>query len=609
MAPSSRQGQRPRNQRLRCARSPPTRSIPRQTPSRGRSARLRGCSAAVATLGSRTRRPPARCPPSIPCGAPSPRRLGTAPARAPGAHPPLRARPGRAEREFPSPTGGTPRSRPAPHRGVSPRRATRVPGLRSAAPRPRGAATAPRGSQPHGQPPRCGIPTHRLRGPCPVHRPQHPCHRGPSPAARCRVPNRPADLSEPQGPQPRGQPLTQGVPAPLLRDPDPINRSRHPCRGTRPRSPSPCRGVSPQSGAQPHTRPPLPRHGDPTPGTVPRGRDRRPRSTQTPHPAPLHGAATPGPTPRSPHGRTHGGPPAPPRPHSPGHAQPTDIFTCLARPGVAARCPGRGGLAWTARRGLRRGGRCAAPRGPEQGHGQGRARQGPEGVRTGRGPRRRSGSGGGCAGGGERAGGRAAAHARGSPPASSSSSAGARVRACAPPPAAVLARARGRAPPSSLASAPGRVPPCRGRGGARNRGGRSRPRRRALPRAGPRSRPEGAAEWGEAPPCSAAAPRCRPAPRCPRGLSPRPCWDGRRPPTCAVRVGSAFLLAEFQRHVAPSSPLRAAPVDPQESSPALGRSRGGRPWCGGTACAELRSGTCGAWDQPCGTLTCAGTGG
>lgn len=317
VAPSSRQGQRPRNQRLRCARSPPTRSIPRQTPSRGRSARLRGCSAAVATLGSRTRRPPARCPPSIPCGAPSPRRLGTAPARAPGAHPPLRARPGRAEREFPSPTGGTPRSRPAPHRGVSPRRATRVPGLRSAAPRPRGAATAPRGSQPHGQPPRCGIPTHRLRGPCPVHRPQHPCHRGPSPAARCRVPNRPADLSEPQGPQPRGQPLTQGVPAPLLRDPDPTNRSRHPCRGTRPRNPSPCRGVSPQSGAQPHTRPPLPRHGDPTPGTVPRGRDRRPRSTQTPHPAPLHGAATPGPTPRSPHGRTHGGPPAPRGPPAP----------------------------------------------------------------------------------------------------------------------------------------------------------------------------------------------------------------------------------------------------------------------------------------------------
>lgn len=246
---------------------------------------------------------------------PSPPRHG--PRSGPRGPPPAQGTAGARGAGIPLTHGGTPRSRPAPHRGVSPRRATRVPGLRSAAPRPRGAATAPRGSQPHGQPPRCGIPTHRLRGPCPVHRPQHPCHRGPSPAARCRVPNRPADLSEPQGPQPRGQPLTQGVPAPLLRDPDPTNRSRHPCRGTRPRSPSPCRGVSPQSGAQPHTRPPLPRHGDPTPGTVPRGRDRRPRSTQTPHPAPLHGAATPGPTPRSPHGRTHGGPSAPRGPPAP----------------------------------------------------------------------------------------------------------------------------------------------------------------------------------------------------------------------------------------------------------------------------------------------------
>lgn len=172
MAPSSRQGQRPRNQRLRCARSPPTRSIPRQTPSRGRSARLRGCSAAVATLGSRTRRPPARCPPSIPCGAPSPRRLGTAPARAPGAHPPLRARPGRAEREFPSPTG-------VPH-GAAPRPTA---GSARAVP-PACPACAP-------QHPARGEPPPRLGGPNPTASPRAAGSR----PTGCGVPAPYTDLS------------------------------------------------------------------------------------------------------------------------------------------------------------------------------------------------------------------------------------------------------------------------------------------------------------------------------------------------------------------------------------------------------------------------------
>lgn len=228
------------------------------------------------------------------------------------------------------------------------------------------------------------------------------------------------------GPQPHSQ-----TPAPILRGPSPTAGPQHQHHGT------PAPKPDPDTTGVPTLRWP-----------------------PAPHPARCRGD----PSPR--------GSPRPATAHSPGHAQPTDIFTCLARPGVAARCPGRGGLAWAARRGLRRGGRRVAPQ-PEAG---GRARR--ESAeqrrqrqqeqrrrgRSGRGPRRWSGSGGGggCAGGG-RVG--APLRVRGAsrfPPSASACV----LRACAPPwlsaaAAAALARTR---PPlhSPLAMRGGGIPVCDG---------------------------------------------------------------------------------------------------------------------------------------------------
>lgn len=214
-APCSQQGHQPKNERPRracssphCQHSPfPVNVLPgtrRQAP--GPSPR-----SVPAQASPGPQPPPARCPPSVPAARSDLTASAHPLLRPPGPTP----RSGRTEREFPSPTGGAPRIWPAPHRGVSPRRATRVPGPHSAAPRPQGASSASRGSR--GRPSCCGIPTPKLRGPSPVRSPQHPHHRDPGPAARCEVSNLPADRSMravgPPAPRPAPNPGGPGTAA------------------------------------------------------------------------------------------------------------------------------------------------------------------------------------------------------------------------------------------------------------------------------------------------------------------------------------------------------------------------------------------------------------
>lgn len=155
-APCSQQGHQPKNKRPRracssphCQHSPfPVNVLPgtrRQAP--GPSPR-----SVPAQASPGPQPPPARCPPSVPAARSDLTASAHPLLRPPGPTP----RSGRTEREFPSPTGGAPRIWPAPHRGVSLRRATRVPGPHSAAPRPQGASSASRGSR--GRPSCCGVP-------------------------------------------------------------------------------------------------------------------------------------------------------------------------------------------------------------------------------------------------------------------------------------------------------------------------------------------------------------------------------------------------------------------------------------------------------------------
>lgn len=201
-APSSQRVRQPKNERPRCARFPPTRSIPRQTSSRGPGARFRSRRLARVphTASPGPQPPPGPLPAERPRSALRPHRLGTPPSQAPRSHPSL----GAHGAGIPLAHGGRPTDLPrAPRRGQpSPCRPRARPALRSAPPagrqcrasgvprpapalrdpdpeaagpqtRTRTSASAPQGSRPRGQ----------MRGPKPSGRQQHPSRRVPSPAA------------------------------------------------------------------------------------------------------------------------------------------------------------------------------------------------------------------------------------------------------------------------------------------------------------------------------------------------------------------------------------------------------------------------------------------